>query len=297
MSLIRIAIRVSAQQALLGRTLAGKYVHDSEMTAIEVNADGTLNIDPDARNPFILVFTDASTATDVELRNLRRTGALECVFETGISEAMTEGDALTDEKVVVGLGTPSTDAGFEATLDILEAQIVAALTDPDNDWAECWRKLISSVAKIERSRIARADDGVRRAARQVRLTVEAKPDPIYGEPLAETHPLRHFFRQAEVTLRVPNPAYLMPNPDYPASSDEPLIVDDTQTETIIDPDIAPILAAMKALIDGTGVVDEVAIIRRRHGHTESEARALGYALKSPYPITGYTIEGSHGPAA
>lgn len=241
MSAIRFALRVSAEEALKGRTLAGEHVRDSAIAAIDLAADGKLDVDPEARAPFIAIYTDGSTSEDTDTRNLRQNGALEMIFESGVTAQMVEIDPDTATDVIVDMDIPATDPGLEAALDVLDTQIQRALTDPDNEWAEVWRKLSDGSLKLERSRIARADDGVRRAARQMRVTVGAKPDPVYGEPLADTHALMRFRR-------------------------------------LVQRDRPELLSTLDMMLGTRGEVT-VDTIRQAFGHTAAEASALGYAVR------------------
>ena len=252
MSLVRYALRLCAVEALKGKTVAGDNVRNSRIGAIDIASDGSLRIDEE--RTFLDVFTDDSTAEDgLDTRDLSENGMVAMNFESGITSAMTETDPDTGASVVVGVGIPATDDAFEATLDILDNQIQRALTDPTNEWAECWRKLSNGVAKIERRRIASQDDGVRRAARQLRLTLKAKADPEHDEPLIEK----------SVFVR------------FKALVDEHL----------------PQFSNTVALMMGEPVEgDPVYFIRAAYGQTEAEAKALGYATKSDALIQTYTVD-------
>ena len=63
-------------------------------------------------------------------------------------------------------------------------QIVNALSDPKNEWAEIFRSLMHGIVKIERRRAADAETGGRMAAHQHTFTVQALPDPPFGEAIA-----------------------------------------------------------------------------------------------------------------
>jgi hypothetical protein len=111
----------------------------------------------------------------------------------GITAAMTEVDADTGASKVIGLGIPATDPAFEFFLDCVGRQVVNALTDPNNEWAEVWRGLSTGVGKVERRRTSDASHGVRIAAHQMVITIELLPDPVKGEPIAETSAWMKFF--------------------------------------------------------------------------------------------------------
>ncbi|MBN9052490.1 MAG: hypothetical protein J0H80_01655 [Rhizobiales bacterium] len=78
---------------------------------------------------------------------------------------------------------PATDCEFEFYLDCVGRQVVNALSDPDNAWAEIWRGLLSSVRKIERKRTSDAASGTRIAAHQLIISGDLLPDPVFGETL------------------------------------------------------------------------------------------------------------------
>lgn len=192
--LTRIALRISAVEALKGQTLVDDNVLDSEIGAVDIASDGRVRTDAD--KPFIAVYTDASKAEDgIAGRALHKSGPLDLVLEYGITAAMTVTDDETGESTVM-TGIPATDAGMEFTLDIIGYQIAAALNDPDNAWAEIWRELGGNLQKIERKRISDAASGTRIAAHQMTLTVDLMSDPIRGEALRETATMARFFAKA-----------------------------------------------------------------------------------------------------
>jgi len=193
MSLIRIAARIAAVQALRGRTLVGDNVLDSQIGALDVTADGELRTEED--RPFISVYTDAARSSDNVLRGWTSNGATDFLFEMGITAAHIDTDQETGESVIYP-GIPGTDAAFEFHLDIVARQIGDALSDPANDWAELFRKFHSGNEVIERARTSNDGSGVRLAAQQIKLTVPLIADPVRGTELKPTHPLATFFAKA-----------------------------------------------------------------------------------------------------
>ena len=181
MSLCRLALRHCAVRALTGQTIVGANVADSDFGALDLTVDGLIQTNRD--RPFVLVYTDESSAADTDMRGLRQNGQLDFVIEYGVASPMTEIDPETGEAVIAGVNIPATDANFEAALDLMDRQVMAVLSGADG-WAELWRGLTDKVLKIERRRRASADEGMRIAARQTRITVEAKPDPVLGQALA-----------------------------------------------------------------------------------------------------------------
>jgi hypothetical protein len=72
---------------------------------------------------------------------------------------------------------------MELTLDIMEHQIVAALTADDGAWSGVWMKLVPRVTRRLSRRGASAENGVRFAARQIVLTCDLVDTPIAGAPI------------------------------------------------------------------------------------------------------------------
>lgn len=196
MSLIRIAARIAAVQALKGNTLVGDNVLDSEIGALDVTADGDVRTDED--KPFITVYTDTGTTKNAngELRAMLMNGETEFLFEAGITAAHTETDQETGESTLIGIGIPATDSAFEFHLDMVARQIGDALTDPENAWADVFRKFTRSFIAVERMRVSNDNQGVRLAAQQVKITVDLIVDPPRGVALNAAHPLAVFFALA-----------------------------------------------------------------------------------------------------
>ncbi|HEV2504402.1 MAG TPA: hypothetical protein VGV39_15090 [Mesorhizobium sp.] len=196
--LARLAQRIAAIEALKGRTFVGANVLDSQIGALDVAADGSIRTDRD--QPFIAVYTDVSKADGQQdhLRALHRSGATDLTIEVGIAASMTELHPETGETVIVGLGIPVTDPAMEFYLDCIGRQVVNALTDPRNAWAEVWRGLSSGINRVERRRASDAT-GVRIAAHQIVVNTDLLPDPVFGEPVAATSIWTKLLAQMEAT--------------------------------------------------------------------------------------------------
>lgn len=240
MSIVRIALRICAVEALKGQTLVGDNVLDSEIGALDVDADGSLRTDKD--RPFISVYADDSKVlSGLQLRALGGSGNVDLIFEAGIASPHITTDPNTDEQIILE-GVPATDANFEFRLDLTMRQISDALASPDNEWAEIFRSLVRTYQKSERARVSGDTQGVRLAAHQLKLTVEAVAEPVRGSALSAASPLTSFFAKCEADL--------------------------VQRQ----PDMRPKLALMKAQIEGSD--DELAAARRRFGIIYDEADAL-----------------------
>jgi hypothetical protein len=81
-------------------------------------------------------------------------------------------------------------------LDIVARQIGDTLTDPENEWAEIFRRFHRGNEVIERARTSNDGGGVRLAAQQIKLTVDLFADPVTGVALGEKHPMALFFAKA-----------------------------------------------------------------------------------------------------
>lgn len=198
MSLIRIAIRTAAVEALKGRTLVGDNVLDSEIGVIDVSADGELNVE--STRPFIAVYSEVSLAdlNDVNLRSLTQNGNVELVFEAGLTAAMVETDN-TGNSVLIGVGFPDTDRAMERQLDLVIRQIFDALSDPDNEWAQIFKGLSLRFIQVRRGRISTTDSGIRRAAQQITLKVDLIADPVKGEPEKADSPFGRFLHHTAMS--------------------------------------------------------------------------------------------------
>lgn len=195
--LAKIALRIAAVEALKGRTRVGDNVLDSQIAALDVDANGAIRTDQ--QKPFISVYAEGGKTEDAAklgVRALHRAGQTEFMIETGIAASMTITDPETGASEVIP-GLAATDTTFEFFLDVVGRQIVNALTDPNNEWAEIWRGLIAGVVKIERRRAADAASGTRIAAHQLVATVDLLADPVAGEPLAPTSIWAKFFAKLD----------------------------------------------------------------------------------------------------
>lgn len=198
MSLIRIAARIAAVQALKGKTLVGDNVLDSQIGTLDVTAEGEPRTDED--RPFISVYSNSSKANGNEtaLRSMVVNGSTEFLFEFGITTAHMVTDGETGAQVVHP-GIPGTDAALEFFLDMIARQIGDALSDPENEWAEIFRKFCRTFIGVERLRTSGAENGVRLAAQQIRIDADIIADPLAGQELKPAHPLAMFFAKVEAS--------------------------------------------------------------------------------------------------
>ncbi|WP_375261852.1 hypothetical protein [Palleronia sp.] len=188
MSLCRFAIRHAVVEALRGRTIVGDNVKNSDFEALDIASDGEVAADD---QPFILVYTDDSASEGAGMRTLWENGTVEVVIEFGIAQAMSTHDDETGETVLTGFAVPATDTGMEAALDITDRQIAVALHG-DGQWPNLFSRMHDGITKIERKRATLSEGGTRLAARQVRIWVAGKSDPVWGAPLATTSVWKQF---------------------------------------------------------------------------------------------------------
>lgn len=177
MSLTMMALRIAAVEALkVGGTLVGTNVLDSQISAIDQTADGTLQTDQ--QRPFIAVYSDNSKADDLGQTGLRTNGHVELTFNFGVSLTMSELNKETGVSEIIE-GLPSTDAQFEAVLDIVGCQICRVLTDDANPWAQIFGNLGVLVSKSQ-IRSSSTAEKVRLACGQIKIVMEAYADPSLG---------------------------------------------------------------------------------------------------------------------
>lgn len=172
MSLVSLALRLATIRALKGRTFAEDRVFDSRIEAID-----TLAVNETA--PIVIVTTDDDEAT-IEGRDLLAGDHQhELVIEAAVwTKVATEKD---DEVLVI----PATDAGLEASLNILCYQITRALAADGGEWGDLWRTIVMRAPKIVSRRGADDTNGVRFAARQIIYTVDHIAEPLPGRMPAE----------------------------------------------------------------------------------------------------------------
>lgn len=234
--LARIALRMAAIEAIRGKTLVDDNVLDSEITALDADAAG--NLKTDQHRPFVMVFTEGGNSEHaIGPRALYEAGSVELIIEIAVAATMAVRNETGDKEVIPGI--PATDANFEFQLDIIGRQIVDALNDLDNEWAEIFRCLCNRIGKVERARTS-SSEGTRIAAHQIKMQVDLIEDPLRGDPLEDGTPFAEFLAKLE------------------ASGDEPTLLK---------------AAAMRAQITGTNEPWEA--VRRKLGLTLDELLALG----------------------
>lgn len=175
MSLTRLVMRLAAARALRDRTLAGARVFDSAVDPI----DQTI---AENRQPLLVLTTDEHEA-DITGRDLAGDHhRCDLVIELAIA-ARVEVPARDGQGGQITIAIPHTDEGMELTLDMMEHQVLAALTRDDSAWARAWMKLVPRVTRRLSRRGASSENGVRFAARQLVLTCDLVDTPAAGEDI------------------------------------------------------------------------------------------------------------------
>ena len=171
MSLARLAMRIAAARALRGATLAEARVHDSAIAPI----DQTI---AEERQPILIVTTD-DHEMEVTGRDLFH-GDVSCdlVIEAAIAARV---EVVGEESVIT---IPHTDEGMELALDLMEHQVMAALTRERSDWSRVWMKLVPRISRRLSRRGASVEKGVRFAARQIVLTCDLIEAPTDGAAIS-----------------------------------------------------------------------------------------------------------------
>lgn len=201
MSLARLALRLTAIEALKGETAVNQNVVDSQIGALDIAADGSLRTDQDA--PFIAVYTEGSTVRDKNGRQLRQNGDTDIVFEFGITSAMSETNE-HGESQFIGFGIPVTDGAMEFVLDGIGHDIAVALQNENNPWAEVWRSFSSGIIEVERKRVGAENNTITLAAHQLRVRVSLLPDQPVGTVLSEQTP---WFKMLKLMKEYNHPAF------------------------------------------------------------------------------------------
>lgn len=175
MSLARLVMRIAAARALRGATLAEGRVFDSAIAPI----DQTI---AEERQPILIVTTD-DHEMEVTGRDLFH-GNVSCdlVIEAAIAARI---EVATGDDAEATIVIPHTDEGMELALDIMEHQIMAALTRERSGWSRVWMKLVPRVSRRLSRRGASVEKGVRFAARQIVLTCDLIEAPSDGAPIAK----------------------------------------------------------------------------------------------------------------
>jgi hypothetical protein len=187
MSLIRMAMRMTAVAALRNRTWAEERVYNSDNTPL-AQAIG----EDDPPKPYIVIFTDADNRTDIS-----GTEIYDCTRQISLVLEIAVASKVVGEQGQYQIHLPQTDAGMETAIDIVEDQAIGAVIgDPRSQWGELMRLFVCNVIRMPSTRGAQAQRGARWAARQLTMVCDILPDMPPGVPYPEDHPVRKFIELA-----------------------------------------------------------------------------------------------------
>lgn len=172
MSLAKLPLRLASVMALRDKTWVGASVFDSTIAPIDQKLANENGI------PILIVYTDDTHATGSGANLADLTAFMPTVdltFHVAVATAI-------ETNAAGGVVTIAhSDAGFEAQLDIVEAQIVRVLQKDPGPWGDLFRAFAIRTGERRSRRGASARKGLRFAAREIIIPVEAVPDPI-GTP-------------------------------------------------------------------------------------------------------------------
>jgi hypothetical protein len=195
MSIIRAALRQCAIQAVKDKTWAQNRVYDSDNKPLLEMLEVAKNPNEEAL-PFIVIYTDADNHDNNTMEHgvYASDRSLVLTFEIGMASAIMVGE----EK---RLHLPHTDPAMELGIDMLQAQVMAAVFgDRRCVWAELVRTFLAGkkIRRINSQRGGTTRKSAHWAARQVMVMCDVLADPVPGAtPLPPTHALSRFIATCE----------------------------------------------------------------------------------------------------
>jgi len=244
MSIIGLALRLSAVRALGGATLAGARVYDSAILPIA-------ELVSNEPKPYVSISTEDEEATPGGRDVNDGDREIDLTIEVAMASAVLL-PAKDDLGELVQVSIPETDAALELSLAILTRQIMACLFGRGGGaYGDAFRGLTGGIKRIASRRGAESKNGARYAARQITITVQAIAEPP--------------FAGGSVEAGTPLAAFL-------AALDA-----DTA------PAIAPIAAIIRQAIEGAPIGWPAAYTATAAlaGYTEAEATAIGIGTLVP----------------
>ncbi|BCM19249.1 hypothetical protein [Mesorhizobium sp. J8] len=174
MSLVNAMLRMLAAQALRGNTIAADGVTDSSIEALS-------SIMSDRQAPVILVRIDEAKYSGQNEGLFVTSGTVTFALDLIVASAVAY--QTTDGQTVNQIEIAATDAGLEFSLDMLDRQWRRVLSDPTNDFAECFRGLIAAYGPVKAARGVDPEGGRKHAIRMVEIEIEPVCDPAPGAPV------------------------------------------------------------------------------------------------------------------
>jgi len=170
-SLVSFALRLIVTRVIKGRTWAG----DSVLNApIEPIAHVLSRADPNPR-PVVGVFTQETTSKPAGIDYGTRGQRVELILFIYLPPTMRP---LADQTIEID------QSASAMSLDCVSRQISNELRAGTSLWREMWAKFAVSVAEHDaKAVLIEIDQGVRVACLEVRLLVDALPEPDVGKPI------------------------------------------------------------------------------------------------------------------
>ncbi len=255
MSIIALALRIAAVRAVeSAEILPEGRVFDSQFMPVDQIAEGALE-------PFLIVSTEKLTESPSGRDFQTGQREVEFVIELGLTKAIRV--SVPDGEGRVELAMVETDAGLEASLALLDRQVMTCLFGRGGGaWGDVFRGLCSQVREVVSNRGVSAKDGMRFCARQSVLTLVPISEPPFASQINAKSPLAAFLTQAEA-----------------------------------DETTLPLARAIREAVEGVpqdwpAIYTATAVLG---GYTEAEAASLGFALlepdESPEPVVEIIIDG------
>lgn len=183
MSVNRFLLRAATVAAITNNdvepfpTFAGNRVFDSRLDPIE-------NVEPDEGMPVVLVYTDHDRGEQLNRGTVggqhRRDVNLIVEMAYGSFCQVPIDEDNPDKGLTIIFDTPATDAGVEAMLDFLEAQVREAMWNPRAPLSLTNRPMVQATDGFESYRGHTAEGNNRLAARRLSYQVQMRDDCLPG---------------------------------------------------------------------------------------------------------------------
>ncbi|MDQ0301363.1 hypothetical protein [Ancylobacter polymorphus] len=239
MSLVATVSRIAFAKALEGRTSAGAVLNAPKEP-----------LDRLGEKPVIAVYTGA-IKFDPRGRDLYGSTA-DQIIELVIQMILPPGNV-----VVEGMELTMNDAGAGFGMDLLWRQVVDALADPANTWADLYREIVRAYAGFTSAPVlVEVERNVPVPYREVQLNCRMIPEPSMGAPLSTV------WQKIDAKLRT-------------------------------DPELVPVADALKVMIERPAGMPSWRITQARMGWSDAEIRASGLApLDATETGEAPTLEGA-----
>jgi hypothetical protein len=189
--------RVTVQQALRGKTLAGTRVLNSPMVALKDIVDSTSHFQP------VIVVASSDYSSDITGHDLHGGNATSKMTITVMMPPSGRIDFNGRQYDI-----PATGPFHAALGDIIIGQIVRALLDYENPWARLWPRIAHSIAKMSKSPpYLEAEESLAIPARVLMLEYRPIADPAIGRPMSDTYRAFHDLMAADNGMKALAPLF------------------------------------------------------------------------------------------